>query len=1160
MSRLKLNKKGQFTIIASMLVAIVLIAAVMTTYSAIRYAQLEDQPRVLSAVDEINLALKHVLGFTVGYYGSVLQVTGNTTYAKQLALNYLKSGLVNIGDIRPEWGPSFDIRSFDLRTYWFTNVSYSAGNFTVSYDLNGLGVYDMTYSTSCSLYVEVLTSSGNQARIRVTKDGGEPVVNLGKQSLKFYRYIYSNLTWEHVIPSGEPTIYADGIYEIPVPSGIAPDSYVISIEDSRGIIVVASSFSRYTIDLEWYATQTNKYVDLISDVDEVPDKGVHSNFTAQQYGPDGIFDTLTEMASGKVTLIYNSTIWRPISSTTCFSGNLTSLETDNGVYMQLLSYPTAYSPTEYSTIEYDSANSTSSSSSVTSLSWWHTTGFGSNRLLIVAVDVFNKDGTPTTVTSITYDGVALSQVATALWSLNPQVRSYVFILTNPAPGTKLINVNFASSTFAVGGSVTYTNVNQTNPVLTYNVTSASGISASVSVTSSGTNSKMLYGHLATYRTSSYTINESGQTSRWSQTSQQYKGRASDKSVTNGSSALSWTISQSASWVAIAVLLQPTRLPTEYTCAAEFVGSSDTFSWDSITWTIDGSANLTDISVTFQLYNYTAGQYPTSGEGYMSATFGTTDITKTQNITVKPADFRNSTGHWQIKVIAVKATSTQFNLKLDLLRFSPVVPNYALELEEQWISPNIIGRYELCIKTGSLGTENLKVEVRSGSAWVSVISALQPNKWNNISVTQYISSSFTIRFKGTDDVTDPILDNWEIDAVLLTIKTPPSFLLTLPESTIVVELLQNGTMRWLGQALRNITQTLPIPPIPVKALRVNQTINGVDVEVPFQVEDWASEYRIPQGLTNNATVFSNRQMLVFLVNATVSKITIWWNGSDEALQTSKAYTNLYFTNDDPNNNRLSNGKIQLQIGSFSVTSTVIGTSTSSSANFMRINGEDSVYGAGAAYVIHHGVVRDIIQQEAEWNSGADNCPNLYANIVITLPASVTYYTYDLRLMFISSSQSRNITELRPISITVSPSSPTAMTENGTLNGFPIVTNGTGTFYNFTVGGWTPHHWSQLISGSRGAGIMFTDIANRQLYVFNAIAGSNVGAIKIDSSSRTIALLPVASGSVSFTYALDITWHGAVVTFDGTTPIYRSSDESGLWILVEYPPTVTVTTAS
>jgi hypothetical protein len=394
----------------------------------------------------------------------------------------------------------------------------------------------------------------------------------------------------------------------------------------------------------------------------------------------------------------------------------------------------------------------------------------------------------------------------------------------------------------------------------------------------------------------------------------------------------------------------------------------------------------------------------------------------------------------------------------------------------------------------------------------------------------------------------------------------NFLSTLQDSTIVIELIQNGTMRWLGQNLQLTTQAVPIPPVPAKAIHVNQTINGVDQEMPFQIEDWASEYRIPLGLTSNTTVFSNRQMIVFQMNNKVSKFTIWWNGSDEATQTPLAYTTSpCFTGDDPNNNRLTNGKINLQFGSFSATSTVIGTTTSSTANFMRINDENSVYGAGAAYVIHHGVVRDIVQQEAEWGTsgtgigGADGCPNLYANIVITLPANVTYYTYQLRLMFINSAQSRVITDLCPIRLTVSPSSLQAMTENGTANGFPTVKNGTGTFYNYSAGSWTAHHWSQLVSGSKGAGIMFTDTANQRLYAFDSIAGSAVGAIDVDTTSKTIELLPVARNSASFTNALDITWRGAVVTFDNTTPIYtlQGGTPTGLWILAEYQPTITVT---
>ena len=302
------------------------------------------------------------------------------------------------------------------------------------------------------------------------------------------------------------------------------------------------------------------------------------------------------------------------------------------------------------------------------------------------------------------------------------------------------------------------------------------------------------------------------------------------------------------------------------------------------------------------------------------------------------------------------------------------------------------------------------------------------------------------------------------------------------------------------------------------------------------------------------------MIVFLMNSQVSKFTIWWNGSDDAVQTSLAYTNTYFS-DSLSTRTLNNGRQSLQFSAtgFTLTSTV--GSTISTAKLMRINMENDTTAPELAYVIYNGVVRDIVQGEAEWGGGADNSPNVYSNIVITLPANVTYYTYQLRLMFINSSQQRTITDLCPIQLSTSGiSSIQTMTENGTASGYPTVTNGTGTFSNYTSGSWTAHHWSQIISGARGAGIMFTDTANQRLYAFDSTPpGTATGAIKTSTTGGgLIQLLPVTLRQVQFTYAMDITWHGAVVTFDNTTPIYTTAGSpTGLWILVEYPPTITVT---
>jgi hypothetical protein len=315
------------------------------------------------------------------------------------------------------------------------------------------------------------------------------------------------------------------------------------------------------------------------------------------------------------------------------------------------------------------------------------------------------------------------------------------------------------------------------------------------------------------------------------------------------------------------------------------------------------------------------------------------------------------------------------------------------------------------------------------------------------------------------------------------------------------------------------------------------------------------------MTNNASVFSSKNMIVFLATPSVSKVTIWWDGNDNTTQTSFAFQNRYFGGDNPSGSTLTNGQLRLQFGGgFTVTATV-GTRTST-ATFMRIDTETSVYGSGLSYVITGGVVRDIVHQEAEWDTssgggGAKNCPNLYCHIVLTLPANSTYYTYKIRTMFVDSQQARNITDLSIIQLTTALNS--GQTENGTSSGYPVVSNVTGTFSNFSAP-FTAHHWAQLISGTSGTGIMFTDTANRELYAFDGIAGRSTGGLKTDLSAGKIEVLPITLAPVQFTYALDKTWDGAVVTFDSTTQIYKdqSGTKTGLWILAEYPPTVTMAT--
>ena len=636
-----MNNRGQFTIIAALLVAIVLAGTLIAVYATIRYDSSQSQtPQTLTATDETNSALLKALGFTVGYYGSILQVTGNQTYAYDKSTIYMDSALQYIASINPSFGESINMTSLTLSTTWFSNPSISTGTLSVVYDLADLSIYGVNYTTSCSLGVQIFNSPrSNQVCLDVTQDLTEPLTSLGQKNFDFYFYNYTNSNWQLIKSSLAPTIFTNGTYLINVPSEITSSSYMVQVTDSRGITVEASSFDSY-------------------------------------------------------------------------------------------------------------------------------------------------------------------------------------------------NLNFAFSA-------------------------------------------------------------------------------------HSSSA--------------------------------------------------------------------------------------------------PA---------------------------------------------------------------------------------------------------------------------------------------------------VVELLQNGTMLWSGQDLLNTTQAQPIPPIPVSSLNLCQT--GSTSDIPFQVEDWASGYQIPLGLTSNYTIFSNDQMVVFEVSPSISQLTLWWNGSDTAIQPSAAYTDKYFTGDNDGDGVLKNGNLTLQLNSspFQVVSTV--GSVTSTANFMRIDGNanPSFEGSGPSYIIEHGVVRDIVEDEAEWNNGPTNCPNVYTQIVITLPANATYFTYQLRLIFINGSQTRSITDISPLQLTTSLSSLKPTTENGiNANGIPIVSTSNGYFYNNTG----THQWSELINDNnalQGTGIMFTASANQELYAFDKMANTFTGALYISNSTPSdIELDPVTSaGPVSFKTALDLTWYGSVATFNGANPIYATSGNSGLWPLVEQPPSVAITPVS
>jgi hypothetical protein len=117
-----------------------------------------------------------------------------------------------------------------------------------------------------------------------------------------------------------------------------------------------------------------------------------------------------------------------------------------------------------------------------------------------------------------------------------------------------------------------------------------------------------------------------------------------------------------------------------------------------------------------------------------------------------------------------SVSTGENIWVDLVTIkkeTSTPDDFELDLEVQWIDllyslPN----EELCIYGGTMGAENIKVDVWNGTGWENVFNDLSIG-WNNQSITDWLTSSdFTIRFKGGNETGDTDQDTWQIDVAII----------------------------------------------------------------------------------------------------------------------------------------------------------------------------------------------------------------------------------------------------------------------------------------------------------------------------------------------------------------------------------------------------------
>jgi len=401
------------------------------------------------------------------------------------------------------------------------------------------------------------------------------------------------------------------------------------------------------------------YVDNdTSNVDSIADKGTHSNFTAQQYGPDLINDTLTEENNPA-----NDTIWLYVNA----DDETRTDWTRNGTnpYLDAIDYPTNFVNASGNNLQVGDFNFTDSGKSIETIDSVEVQLCSKQISSSRNLEVFVWDGsswtslgtqaTPTSWGWMNYTATTELDTWTKIDDAKMYFRSRSPVGTYEVDCARL-KVDYTDPNYELDLEVQWTTVDfdELNEEL------------------------CIYGGTMSVENIRVDVWNG---SDWENVSTDLNSGWNNVSVTSYLDSSTFTIrlkggnetgdTTQNTWDIDAVLLHVWT--DQYTAEVEFAGSSNTYSEKQLNWTFDSAWTTGSVSVTIQLYNYTLGNYPTSENGFISYTSSTTantDETKNQTITTNDQHFHDATGDWKIKVKAVKTTTIQFNFKADWIMFEP----------------------------------------------------------------------------------------------------------------------------------------------------------------------------------------------------------------------------------------------------------------------------------------------------------------------------------------------------------------------------------------------------------------------------------------------------------------------------------------------------------
>jgi hypothetical protein len=247
-------------------------------------------------------------------------------------------------------------------------------------------------------------------------------------------------------------------------------------------------------------------------------------------------------------------------------------------------------------VTQDGAYSSATGDDVNTLDIPHTTGTGTDRLMLVGVS-WNCGTTSRSISSVTFGSYTLSNVITQLGenSSGDDRFSAIYSLINPPAGeTGNVTITFSGSVSngIVAGAVNFAGVDQTTPLGTPSGAALTSGSAPTITLNSLNGTELVFDNVfqgATDENQTLTAG-AGQTQNWNAFIGNTRAASSTEQATGASVTMSWTAASASVWAIVAVPINPVASNT-------WIGTTST-DWNTASnWCRGVPGSGTDVVIT-----------------------------------------------------------------------------------------------------------------------------------------------------------------------------------------------------------------------------------------------------------------------------------------------------------------------------------------------------------------------------------------------------------------------------------------------------------------------------------------------------------------------------------------------------------------------------------